>query len=364
MVQTRKVNLYYIIALLLLTIGSVIGSYYFVQSKKEESYKELKQIIQSQFGEHDRIIDLLYYNNQVVYKEIKTPSRHSDKILAAYKEDYNDNWTSRYDDIVKLYSLNSDLTTSLYSHEDSNCDGWRLIVARPSDDGIIINIQFPYGVGYRKQESKFDYLFVPDVDRIISSCAEWLTQDPMSERSRDFQKGKFVSFNKRLKEMETDLYAIPYLSEYLISKLPRSTIDSIWNVELLSPQSYNRKKIVYDKNVYASGSSYPYELAKASAMSNYKREDIPDPTIYPYDQVYNKYYRLYIGTTHDIHLKIFEKTWDVKLIMIKTIVIWWIIGFVIISVSFFLINKISINNQNNNYSAFAKDDIENKDELT
>lgn len=85
-------------------------------------------------------------------------------------------------------------------------------------------------------------------------------------------------------DIKNEYYSIPFVSRDIIEELPVST-DSVWEVALLSPQSYNRRKTVYKNIDMANGAAYAYELAKAQATGDYDIEEIPDPIIYPYTYI-------------------------------------------------------------------------------
>lgn len=337
-----KLKLYYVLSVAVIIIVVMVSVVYYVDGKKDRLYADILNSIEKVFNGHDEMVDILYNDKQIYFRAINIPDKYSDTIESYYEEDYNETWEDFYGDVIKLYSIDSDLSKSLYSDYDECTDGWRLVIARPTDDGVDVRFLFPFGVGYREQETRFDYLFAPEIEDIVSSNLKWITQDPMSDLSRNFEKGKFKILNNKLgSDIKNEYYSIPFVSRDIIEELPVST-DSVWAVALLSPQSYNRRKAVYkNKNIdKANGAAYAYELAKAQATGDYDIEEIPDPIIYPYIYIYNKFSRVYIGTTRPIPLKIRERPNAIKNDMIKLVVIWSIIGIIFISLLFFIIGKI------------------------
>lgn len=331
----------YLTTLGLLAIVIMVGWNLLLPIKIEESYNELKLMINQQFGNHDKIVDLLYYNKPVVSWNMEIPNMQSHKINDEYEKEYKDNWNRHYGDIVKLYRLDSNLTTSLDYDYDSCEDCWRIISAKPSDDGISISIIFPFGVGIREQESRFDYIFVPKIENIVNDGCDWLLQNPMSEMSRNFQKGKFKTLNDKLKGMETDFHSIQFLSNDRLNDFPKNTYRYIWNLELLDPQSYNKTLTVSNEEAKRLRKNKNVKITtKTNALGDdYTIIELPDPKIYPYEQILSKFYRLYIGTTNDISLSIYEKPDAVQRDFIETVIFWWTIGFFCISIIFYVIYK-------------------------
>ncbi|MDE6695691.1 MAG: hypothetical protein K2K25_02315, partial [Muribaculaceae bacterium] len=340
-------KLYYVLSVAVIIIVVMVSVVYYVDGKKDRLYADILNSIEKVFNGHDEMVDILYNDKQVYFRAINIPGKYSDTIESYYEEDYNKTWEEYYGDVVKLYSIDSDLSKSLYSDYDECTDGWRLIILRPTSEGVDVRFLFPFGIGYRQQETSFDYLFAPKIKNIVSSNLEWITQDPMSDLSRNFEKGKFRIINNKLRnDIKNDYYSIPFVSKDKIEELPVST-DSVWEVALLSPQSYNRKKTVFKKFDMTKGGAYVYELAKAKATGDYVTEKIPDPIIYPYTYIYDKFSKLYIGTTRPILLKIREIPNAIRNDIIKLVVIWSIIGIALISLVFFSIGKIKgLNNKN------------------
>lgn len=338
--KEKKLKLYFVLSIAVIIIVVVVGVVYYINEKKKRLYADMQYSIEKVFNGHDEIVDILYYNKEIYCRERNIPDKYSDRILSYYKEDYNKKWENYYGDIIKLYSIDSDLSQSLYNDYDKCTDGWRLVMASLTNDGVDIRFLFPFGVGYRKQETRFDYLFAPEIEDIVSSNLQWLTQDPMSYLSRNFEKGKFEVLNNKLRhDIENEYYTIPFVSKDIIEELPVST-DSVWEAALLSPQFYNRIKTVY-KNVDMNNvAAYAYNLALAQVTGDYEIEEIPDPIIYPYNYVYDNYSRLYIGTTRPVHLKIRERSDAIKYDIIWLSIMWSIIGIVFVTSVFIIIEKI------------------------
>lgn len=198
--EDRKLKLYYILSIAIIIIAVIASVVYYVDVKKERLYADIQNSIEKVFIGHDEIVDILYNDKRISFRARNIPDKYYDKVESYYEEDYNKTWEDYYGDVIKLYSIDSDLSQSLYSDYDESTDGWRLVIARPTDYGVDVRFLFPFGVGYREQETRFDYLFAPEIEDIVSSNLKWITQDPMSDLSRNFEKGKFKVLNNKIEK--------------------------------------------------------------------------------------------------------------------------------------------------------------------
>lgn len=312
-----KSTIYYLLSLLLLSIIVYTGVSYYISNKEQRLHTEISNRIEQQFNGHDEIVDILYNNNPINYWEINIPDRNAGE-KKYYSEDYEEDWHFHYDGITKLWSLNSNLSNTMSSDMDKNHDGWRMVIAKPSKDGIIIKLIFPYGVGLLEQESFFSYFYSPKIEDVVSSSIEWYTQNKMSEYSRNFQYGKFESLNDDLRrgKINNEYYSISYFDKSDFSNLPCSTSDSIWDFKLRNSWEFTKTHVL--KSAYTC---------------------------------------LYVAETGDIPLNIIRHKDAIISDYIKLIGLWMAIGIIIISLIFYFANKSSTNtvySRNENSSQHIK----------
>lgn len=326
----------------------ILGVSLHISNKKIRLNKEIKDSIAQLLNYQDEVIDIIYTNADLEYNAIQIPTKAPSNVSDSYMETYRENWNNMYGDVIRLFSISNRLSNTLNTEASNNKDVWRLVMISPSDNGISIRFQFPYGFGYKDSESLFGNLFFPNAKEIISNWLDHSLTDPMSEDSNKLQRGKYKSLLNKIRngDLCNEYYSIQNLSEYMIDDFPYET-SALWDDVFLTGKAFE-KRYIENPELDMTKSDYGLKKAILQAKGEYYvvDESYTGPVCYPYYQLSNDYFKLYIGTTRPIELQIIEKSKSITADTVQLMVIWFLIGFMLSSIIYFAITKIG--NMTNN----------------
>lgn len=188
-------------------IGMALGVNEYVKTKDQRLNREIHDNIEKVFS-GKKYIDIAYSGYKVSYERISIPpqpDKSEYNIPSIYLREQNE-WQNAYGDLIKLYRIKwrSNEWLAPYEYED----GWNLVQIEWDWEGPIMTWFFPYGVGYKKQDSSWGYDYAPSIETAVAEAFDFFTTNPKSNflSDNELEKGSVNRILKEVRACENEYY--------------------------------------------------------------------------------------------------------------------------------------------------------------